>query len=61
MTRDICCLCMDPVAEARRYRTGYRVLYLCDGCAERMHMTRNREDEDGVWRYPAHDMRRKTT
>lgn len=50
---------MDPMAETHRYVTGFRILYLCDGCAERMHMTRNREDEDRVWHYPTHDMRRR--
>lgn len=55
--RKVCALCMDPVAEARRYRTGFTVLYLCDGCAERMHLTNCREDEDGVWPCPTYDMR----
>lgn len=59
MTGNICCLCMDPVADTHRYVTGFTVLYLCDGCAERMHMERCREGEDRVWTYPTHDMRRR--
>ena len=59
VTRNVCSVCMDPVAEARRYRTGYRVLHLCDGCAERMRMERCRGDEDGAWPCPTYDMRRR--
>jgi hypothetical protein len=50
---------MDPIAETHRYRRGFRVLHLCDGCAERLRMTGSREDEDGIWTYLTYDMRRR--
>ena len=57
--RNVCAVCMDPMSEAHRYVSGFKVMYLCDGCAEKMHMERCRKDVDSLWPYPTYDMRRR--